>query len=112
MILGLIEHDRGQLSPQSLEMLTLARGLAAESESSLAAVLIGAEAAGIAAEVGRYGVPAVYLAQHEALTEYAPMAWAECLVQLAAQERPEAVLAAFPAGIAPSPDPTLHIRQT
>jgi electron transfer flavoprotein alpha subunit len=93
MILGLIEHDRGQLNPQSLEMLTLARGLAAESDTSLRAVLIGAEAAGIAAELGKYGVTAAYHVVHDGLTDYAPMAWAESIVQLAEQERPQAILA-------------------
>lgn len=94
MILGLIEHERGQLSPQSLEMLTLARGLAAESGAALRAVLIGAEAAGISAELGRYGVAIVYHVVHEGLTDYAPMGWAESVVQLAEEERPQAILAA------------------
>ncbi|MFZ0543979.1 MAG: electron transfer flavoprotein subunit alpha/FixB family protein [Candidatus Promineifilaceae bacterium] len=93
MILGLIEHDRGQLNPQSLEMLTLARGLAAESNTVLHAVLIGAKAAGITAELNKYGVAAAHHVTNESLTDYAPMAWAESIVQLAAQEQPEAILA-------------------
>jgi electron transfer flavoprotein alpha subunit len=94
MILGLIEHDRGQLSPQSLEMLTLARGLAQESGSALTAVLIGPEAASITAELGPYGVTTAYHVTHGGLTDYSPMAWAESVIQLAAEERPQAILAA------------------
>lgn len=94
MILGVVEHDRGQLNPQSLEMLTLAREIAAATHTPLHAVLIGAEAEPLAAGVALYGVTAVYLAQHEALTDYAPAAWAHCVVQLLEAEKPEAVLAA------------------
>lgn len=93
MILGVIEHDRGQLSPQSLEMLTLAGELAAGTGKTLTAVLIGKEAAGIAAKLGAYGVPAAYHITHDGLTDYAPMAWAESLVQLAQAVGAEAVLA-------------------
>jgi electron transfer flavoprotein alpha subunit len=94
MILGLIEHDRGRLSPQSLEMLTFARDLAAKSENPLRAVVIGEGAENITADLGSYGVTTAYLVQHDGLTDYAPMAWAECVVQLSAAEQPEAVLAA------------------
>ncbi len=93
MILGLIEHDRGQLSPQSLEMLTLARGVAAGTGKTLAAVLLGKEAAGIIPELGAYGVSTAYHVTHDALSDYAPMAWAESVIQLAAAESPEAIMA-------------------
>jgi electron transfer flavoprotein alpha subunit len=94
MILGFVEHDRGKLNPQSLEMLTLARGVAAESDVALHAVLVGAEAEGLAAGLGAYGVTAVHLAQHPALADYAPEAWAQCVAQLIEREKPQAVLAA------------------
>lgn len=94
MILGLIEHDRGQLNPHSLEMLTMARDLASESQNDLAAVLIGAEAEGITAELGKYGVSTAFHVTHDGLNDYAPMAWAESVVQMAGTEQPEAILAA------------------
>lgn len=94
MILGIVEHDRGKLNPQSLEMLTLARRLAEATGERLHALLIGAEAEPLAVAVGAYGVTAVHLAQHTALTDYAPAAWAQGVVHLAATEKPQAVLAA------------------
>ncbi|MCL4263092.1 MAG: electron transfer flavoprotein subunit alpha/FixB family protein [Anaerolineae bacterium] len=90
MILGFVEQDGGKVNPHSLEMLTLARRLAGETAVPLHAVVIGAAVEGL----GAYGVTAVHLAQHPDLTDYAPAAWAECIVQLIAAERPTAVLAA------------------
>ncbi len=94
MILGLIEHNQGKLNAQSLEMLTLARNLAEAGGAALHAVLIGTEAEPIVSELGKYGVHTVHLAQHDALTDYAPAAWAASIVQLAETERPSAILAA------------------
>jgi electron transfer flavoprotein alpha subunit len=74
-------------------MLTLARELASGTGKTLKAVLIGKEAAGITAELGAYGVESAYHITHDRLTDYAPMAWAESVVQLAAAEGAEAVLA-------------------
>jgi electron transfer flavoprotein alpha subunit len=74
-------------------MLTLARGLAAGTGKTLTAVLLGKEAAPLSAELGAYGVTTAYHVTHDALSDYAPMAWAECLIQLAAKERPQAILA-------------------
>ncbi len=90
MILGFVEQDGGRVNPHSLEMLTLARGLAVETGVPLYAVLIGADVEGL----GAYGVTAVHIAQHPDLTDYAPAAWAECVVQVVKKERPTAVLAA------------------
>jgi len=44
MVLALVEYDNGTLNEHSLEMLTLARGLASELGNPLEAVLIGEEA--------------------------------------------------------------------
>lgn len=90
MILGVVEHDHGKLNPHSLEMLTLAQRLAAATAVPLHAVVVGAELDGL----GAFGVSALHIAQHPDLTDYAPAAWAECVVQLIAAERPTAVLAA------------------
>jgi len=90
VILGLVEHDRGELEPLSLEMLTFARRLAGPLE----AVLIGEEARPIAEHLGAYGVSKVHLVEHPGLDEYAPEAWAESVVQLMAAVSPQAVLAA------------------
>ena len=94
MIIGLVEHDRGKLNELSLEMLTFARRLAAQANSPLHAILIGAEARLLAERAQAFGVTTVHLVQHERLTEYAPEAWAQSIVELIAQTKPLAVLAA------------------
>lgn len=93
MILGFIEHDRGTLNEASLEMLMVAGGLAAELDTSLEAILIGEEARGLAERLPAYGVSTVHLAQHERLNEYAPGAWAQCVVDRMDALQPDAVAA-------------------
>lgn len=94
MILTLIEHDRGKLNELSLEALTFGRGLAAQLGQPQAAVLIGAEAEGLAERLGAYGAATVHLAVHPQLTDYAPEAWAQTLVGLMQSLNPSVVLAA------------------
>jgi electron transfer flavoprotein alpha subunit len=94
MIIGLIEHDRGKLNDLSLEMLTFGRRLANQLGSPLEAVLIGEAARPLAERLQAYGVPAVYLVQHDRLDDYAPEAWAQSVVDLMGTAKPQAVLAA------------------
>ena len=94
MILGLIEHDRGKLSPQTFEMLTLARNIAETSDAALHAIVVGMDAESITTELGKYGVKTLHRVQHDALNDYAPAAWAAAIMQLAGAERPLAILAA------------------
>lgn len=93
MILGLIEHDRGNMNRASLEMLTVARGIAEELDEALEAVIIGEDGRDLADGLGDYGVETVHLITHELLTSYAPEAWGRCLAQLAEEEEPEAIVA-------------------
>jgi electron transfer flavoprotein alpha subunit len=93
MILGFIDHDRGELNEISLEMLTLARQLAKEAGSPLAAVLIGEAARPLTSQLAAYGVTTTYMVQHENLDDYAPEAWAQSIVELIGTASPEAVLA-------------------
>lgn len=94
MLLGLIEHDRGTLNEVSLEMLTFARGLASELNTSLEAILIGEDAHVLAEGLKAYGVSTVHLARHDRLDDYAPEAWANSIVQLIEVANPQAVMAA------------------
>lgn len=96
MIVGIIEHDRGELNKASLEMLTVARGVAKAQDTGLAAVVVGEEGRSIADQLGAYGVNTLYLVVHERLQEYAPVAWAENV--LALMEEEEEVEAVFAAG--------------
>jgi electron transfer flavoprotein alpha subunit len=94
VILGLVEHDRGELDPLSLEMLTFGRRLAGRVGTPLQAVLVGAEAHHLAGQLPAYGVTTAHLAEHPRLDEYAPEAWAESVVQLMAAADPQVVMAA------------------
>ncbi|MBL8046750.1 MAG: electron transfer flavoprotein subunit alpha/FixB family protein, partial [Anaerolineales bacterium] len=82
MILGLIEHDRGKLNDLSLEMVTFGRRLAQQFGQPFQAVLIGEAARPLADRLPEYGVSVAHLAQHERLDDYAPEAWAQCVVDL------------------------------
>ena len=93
MILGLIEHDRGKVSGGTLEMLTFGRHLAEQQGYPLHAVLIGNGARPLAEALQAYGVTAIYLVEHERLDDYAPEAWAQCVVELIATTKPQAVMA-------------------
>lgn len=94
MILALIEHDRGNLNPASLECLTLARDVAAQTGASLHAVLVGDAARALASTLGAYGVSTAHLITHERLDDYAPEAWARAVAQLVDTLNPQAVTAA------------------
>ncbi|MGB0388490.1 MAG: electron transfer flavoprotein subunit alpha/FixB family protein [Ardenticatenaceae bacterium] len=93
MILGFIEHDRGKLNEASLEMLTLARDVAEQLDVSLEAVLIGEDGRPLAEGLAAYGVSEVHLVEEERLDDYAPAAWAQCIVELMEELEPEAVMA-------------------
>ena len=93
MILGLVEHDRGKLSPLSLEALTFGRRLAGQLGVPLDAVVVDPGAGPLVEGLAAYGVSTVHWVQHELLVEYAPEAWAHSLAQLMASLSPEVVLA-------------------
>ena len=93
MILALIDHDRGSLNTVSLEMLTLGRQLANDTDSMLAAILIGDTALPLIEQLATYGVATAYHVEHENLDDYAPQAWAQSVLQLIETAAPEAVLA-------------------
>jgi electron transfer flavoprotein alpha subunit len=94
VILGLVEHDRGELNPQSLDMLAFAHRLAGRFDAPLQAVLVGEEARPLAAHMSTYGISTLHLVEHPRLDEYAPEAWAESVTQLMAAIEPEIVIAA------------------
>jgi electron transfer flavoprotein alpha subunit len=94
MILGVIEHDRGKLNDLSLQMLTLGYRLAEQLDVPLHALLIGDVARPLSNGLAAYGVATVHLARHERLDDYAPEAWAQCVVELVDNLKPRIVLAA------------------
>lgn len=93
MILVLVDHDRGQPSGISFQALTLARKLATEMNVALGAVIIGEEARGLVQELQQYGVDKAFVVTHNHLTDYAPEAWAESLVQVASRASSNVIIA-------------------
>lgn len=94
MILGLVEHDKGMVSDLSLQMLTLGRRLAGQLGQPLCAVVIGGGARPAAGQLSGRGVSTLYVVEHERLSEYAPEAWAQSIVEIAANVKPQVVMAA------------------
>jgi electron transfer flavoprotein alpha subunit len=89
----LIDHDRGQLDGASLEALTMGRRLASELDRSLEAAVIGDSTGTVADAISGFGAARVHMIRHDRLDDYAPMAWAEAIAQLASLAKP-AVIAA------------------
>jgi electron transfer flavoprotein alpha subunit len=94
MILAYIEQDRGKVSEASFEALTLARQLAEPTNAPLHAIAIGSAPDELVARLGAFGVHTLHLAQENALAEYAPGAYAQCIVEIINAQKPNAVLAA------------------
>jgi electron transfer flavoprotein alpha subunit len=93
MVLVLVEHEAGEPAESSLETLTFAGDLGEEIGEPLEAVVFGAEGAGVADDLGAYGVEVVHHVDHADLGPYAPRAWGESLSQLVDEVDPDAVLA-------------------
>jgi electron transfer flavoprotein alpha subunit len=82
MILALAEHDAGVPTTATLESVTLARGLAAAAGEPLTAIAFGRGSAGLAADLGRYGVATLHAAEGGHDT-YAPVSRGRILAGLA-----------------------------
>ncbi len=92
MVLVFVETSDDGVREESLEAVTVARSLADETGEPLASALVG-EGAGAADTLGEYGVETIYELQSDALTPYAPGAWAAALDEVAATTGSEAILA-------------------
>ena len=92
--MALVEHDRSKLNDLSLEALTFGRRLAAQLNVPLQAVLIGEAARPLADRLSAYGISVLHLATHERLDDYAPEAWAQCVVEVMTAASPQVVIAA------------------
>ena len=83
MILALVEHDKGEVNPLAFGMLNFAKGLAAEQNCALEAVLVGEEARPIASILGAFGVTKVHMALNDGFDDYSPEAWAQAFLDKA-----------------------------
>jgi electron transfer flavoprotein alpha subunit len=93
-ILVVVEHDRGATNDTTFQAFALARALlAAGVGSSITAVLVGADADGLAADVGAHGATLALRVHHAELTDYAPEAWGDVVANLVTTRQPAAVVA-------------------
>ena len=88
-VLVVVEHDRGALSPATLEALAAARGIDAEVH----ALTLGAAADGVAGELAAHGAAVVHQVHHDLLSDYGPEAWGEAVAQAVRSLQPSAVVA-------------------
>ncbi|PSQ02141.1 electron transfer flavoprotein subunit alpha/FixB family protein [Halobacteriales archaeon QS_5_68_33] len=93
MVLAFVEHEAGDPAETSLEALSFARELAADTDTDLSAAVFGEEAAGTADALGDHGVAEVHHVTHDRLDGYAPRAWGETLAQLVEVMDPVALVA-------------------
>ena len=95
MILGVIEFEDNVVTETSLQMLTLAREIAVGTGDELVALLIGGkDCAGLAGQLGSYGVAKAITAADERLAAYSPVAWGSVVSQVIADRKPGMVIAA------------------
>ncbi len=94
MILALIETIQGKLDEASQQMLTFARDLAGRVEVPLAAATFEAAEDLLAREAASFGAASVIQIRHEQLDAYAPEAYGRAMIQLMAEKKAYAVLAA------------------
>jgi electron transfer flavoprotein alpha subunit len=87
--LVIVEHDRGALSPASLEALAAARTL----DGEVHAVTVGANADQLAEVLAAHGAAVVHQLHHDLLSDYGPEAWGDSIAQLVVATSPAAVLA-------------------
>ena len=92
MILAFIEQVGQAPTALSLEVLTMASRLAREMQAPLEAVAIGPSGGLSAGSLGAFGVSALHVADDRRLEDYAPVAWARAIAELADQAKPEIVI--------------------
>ncbi|MGZ4790299.1 MAG: electron transfer flavoprotein subunit alpha/FixB family protein [Ilumatobacteraceae bacterium] len=88
MILVVVEHDRGTMSPATWEALAAARAL-----GEVHALTIGEAADALVDQIGTFGATVVHQAHSDVLGDYGPEAWGEVVAQAVAALSPSIVLA-------------------
>ena len=92
-VLVVVEHDRGDLAPASLEAIAAARPLAEQLDADVTALTIGSDADHLAGELGAYGVARVHRAHDDLLADFGPETWGEVVAQAVRSLHPSIVLA-------------------
>jgi electron transfer flavoprotein alpha subunit len=91
-ILLITEQRDAQWNKTSFETLAAAQQIATETQSHLAAVVIGKGVAALAAELAASKVDEVLLVEHDLLAAYTPDGYTVALKQVIAQAKPDLVL--------------------
>jgi electron transfer flavoprotein alpha subunit len=86
------EQREGQWNKTSFETLAAAQQIAAETNSSLAGVVIGKGVAALASELAATKLDEVLLVEHDLLSAYTPDGYTVALQQAIAQAKPDLVL--------------------
>ncbi len=89
-ILIFIEHKAGTLNKTSLEAITAAQKLAADTAQKASAVVLGAPS--LAQEIAVYDLEKVISADHEKLADYTPDAYADALEKVVRATDPQYVI--------------------
>ena len=94
-VLVVVEHDRGILAEASLEAFAFARSIAEQLGEPVDALLIGADAAGLAAVCAAHGANAVHHASiaGDSVGDYGPEAYGMVVASLAALLSPSGIVA-------------------
>jgi electron transfer flavoprotein alpha subunit len=92
-VLVVVEHDRGQMADATLEAFAFASGIASQLGVSVDALLIGADAAGLADECAAHGAATVHHVADSALTDYGPDAYGAAVTAAAGVLSPSAIVA-------------------
>jgi electron transfer flavoprotein alpha subunit len=88
VILVVVEHDRGTMSPATWEALAAARAL-----GDVHALTIGEAADELVGQIGNFGATVVHQAHGAVLSDYAPEAWGAVVAQAVTALAPTTVLA-------------------
>jgi electron transfer flavoprotein alpha subunit len=91
-ILLITEQREARWNKTSLETLTAAQQIAAQTQSRLAAVVIGKGVAALAGEMAATKLDEVILVEHDLLAAYTPDGYSAALRQAIAQAKPDLVL--------------------
>jgi electron transfer flavoprotein alpha subunit len=87
-----IEQHQGKVKPVSLELLSKAKELTKKLSQELVAVLVGDEISYLTKDLSLYGVHKIYLIENKNLERYTTDAYAQILVGLISQYRPNILL--------------------
>jgi electron transfer flavoprotein alpha subunit len=91
-ILVITEQREGHWNPVSLESLAAAQQIAAQTQSTVAAAVIGKGVKALADELAAYQLTQVLLIGHDLLEHYTPDGFTIALAQAIAQAKPDLVV--------------------